>query len=266
MEPLRFTSIQAGNADDDCAAVVGQVGALLGIPVEFAALEAWQERERAFDAGRVQVCWMCGAVYIRKLARGEGRVELLSAPVMSASRYGGRPIYFSDVVVAAGSRFRTFADLRGASWAYNEPNSHSGYTVTRWYLASRGHGSGYFGRVVGSGAHQRSLEMVLAGQVDASAIDSTVLETELARHPELAGQLRTVETFGPSPIPPWVMHQDLPERLKSDLRGAFAGLQASEAGRAVLTGARMTRFAAVTDSDYDPLRRMTETAEAVMLA
>jgi ABC-type phosphate/phosphonate transport system substrate-binding protein len=29
------------------------------------------------------------------------------------------------------SPYRTFADLQGCRWAYNEPNSHSGYNITR---------------------------------------------------------------------------------------------------------------------------------------
>lgn len=265
MQTLRFSSIQAANADLDCAAIARHIGVQLGMPVEFVAPEAWQAREQAFDAGEVQACWMCGAVYVRKLEEAEGSVELLAAPVMSAPRYENRPIYFSDVVVRADSGFQIFEDLRGASWAYNEPNSHSGYGVTRWYLASRGYGSGFFGRVVGSGAHQRSLQLVLAGEIDASAIDSTVWETELAGRPELAGRLRIVESFGPSPIPPWVTHQSLSTELKAGLRRAFAALQTDEAGRAILSAGRIDHFAGVTDGDYDPLRQMARLAQSVSL-
>jgi phosphonate transport system substrate-binding protein len=92
----------------------------------------------------------------------------------SGACYKDRPVYFSDVVVRRDSKFHTFADLRGASWAYNEPGSHSGYNVVGYHLATLGEGSGYFGQVVESGAHQVSLQMILDGRIDASAIDSLV--------------------------------------------------------------------------------------------
>ncbi len=65
-------------------------------------------------------------------------IDLLAAPVMAAERYQGQPVYYSDIVVHHASRFQTFADLRNATWAYNEPHSHSGYHVVRFHLAQTG--------------------------------------------------------------------------------------------------------------------------------
>jgi phosphonate transport system substrate-binding protein len=75
------------------------------------------------------------------------------------------------VVVARDTSYHSFADLRGASWAYNEPSSWSGYWVT---LAQVGNWS-YFEEVVAAGYHQRALRMVAAGKVDGAAIDCQVL-------------------------------------------------------------------------------------------
>jgi hypothetical protein len=83
------------------------------------------------DCGHIDVCWICGLGYVRKRSRGESHVELLGAPVMKNPRYAGKPVYYSDVVERAESRFRTFDDLCGAAWAYNEPGSHSGYNLVR---------------------------------------------------------------------------------------------------------------------------------------
>jgi phosphonate transport system substrate-binding protein len=186
MQSLKFSSCQAPNADSIGQAIARYVSEKLNVAAEFVADVRWQERERMLDAGEVHACWICGLPYVWKADVETPIIELLAAPVMAAARYGNRPVYFSDVVVRADSPFHSFDDLRGASWAYNEPGSHSGHNVTRYYLAARGHARGYFGRVVGSGAHQKSLRMILNGEIDASAIDSTVLETELRHRPELA--------------------------------------------------------------------------------
>ena len=69
-------------------------------------------------------------------------------------RYGGRPIYFSDVIVHRDSPFRSFLDLRGHSWAYNEPLSHSGYGITRYHLLELGETGGFFSEVVEAGFHE----------------------------------------------------------------------------------------------------------------
>ena len=143
---LRFSSCQAPIADPFCRALAGFVGEKLSIPSEFIGGIPLQERERSLDRGDIHVCWICGLPYIRK-----NNVELLAAPVMRDPRYGGKPVYYSDVVVNADSDLRSFEDLRGKTWACNEPGSHSGYNLTRYHLAKEGLGAHYFGRVVESG-------------------------------------------------------------------------------------------------------------------
>jgi len=218
----------------------------------------WQERERLLDEGAVHAGWICGLPYVLKADSRRPGVELLAAPVMAGTRYAGRPVYFSDIVVHRDSAARSFADLRGARWAYNEPGSHSGHNVVRYHLARLGEHGGYFGHVVQTGAHQKTLRMIAADEVDASAIDSTVLETEMRRLPVLARSLRVVETWGPSPAPPWVVSRRLPLALRRRLRSIVLSMHRESAGRALLRQARMARFAGVSDHDYDPIRRMAE--------
>src|SRR5437868_11207800 len=128
---------------------------------------------------------------------------------MRHPRYANKPVYYSDVIVHRESQFRTFDDLRGATWAYNEPGSHSGYNLVRYHLALKGTAAGYFGRVVESGSHQDSLQLILERAIDATAIDSTVLEMEVARNPSIVDDFRTIAALGPSPAPPWVVHRSV---------------------------------------------------------
>lgn len=263
MDVLCLTSCQAPNADETVRAMAGYLAQRLQMPTEFVADIPWQERERRLDAGEVHMGWICGLPYVRKADRPRPTLELLAAPVMSGQRYEGRPVYFSDVVVRRDSPFRSFADLRGAAWAYNEPGSHSGYNVVRYHLATLGEYEGYFGRVVQSGAHQISLRLILRGEVDASAIDSTVLETELRRFPHIGQQIRIIATLGPSPIPPWTVQRSLPPAFRERLRHALLTMHEDAGGRAILAEAEIARFTAVTDRDYDPIREMARLAERV---
>lgn len=232
----------------------------LSIPVEPVIEISWQEREQGLDSGTIDLCWICGLWYVRKADRYPGKFEPLVAPVMAASRYQNRPIYFSDVVVHRDSPFYNLADLRGASWAYNEPRSHSGHGVVRYSLAQRGESLGMFARVVESGSHQASITMILGREVDGTAIDSTVLERELANHPEIEDQIRIIDTFGPSPIPPWVISTRVPLELRKSLRKLLTQMGSDPVGHAILKKAGIAQFDPVIDRDYDPIRRMARIA------
>src|SRR5262249_24280321 len=161
------------------------------------------------------VSFLYGLPYVRLTRRRPPQVELLAAPLLRGPRYGGRPVYFSDVIVRRDSRFRSFADLRGCRWSYNEPDSHSGYGVTCYRLVQMGETGGFFGKVVAAGLQQRSIRPVCAGKVDASAIDSHVLALELHIRPDLAGRLRVIDTLGPSTVQPVVASRRLPESLRT---------------------------------------------------
>jgi len=263
---LKFTSCMAENAEATCRAIVAWLGRRLALRAEFVDGIPWEEREALLDAGRIHVCWICGLPYAWKADAANAAVEPCAVPVMRGARYADRPVYFSDVVVHRASTYSSFADLRGAAWAYNEPRSHSGHNVVRHHLATLGHRSGYFGRVVESGAHQRSLRMIADGEIDASAIDSTVLEAELARRPELARDVKVIATLGPSPMPPWVMLKSLPQDLRDDLRAALLYMHRDAQGAAILASWRIARFVAAADADYDPLRQMANAAANVRLA
>lgn len=238
----------------------------LGLSTEFIDQIPWQQREERFDQGEIQVCWICGLPYVQKADQPDPAIELLAAPVMRGDRYQNRPIYFSDVVVRRDSPFQQFMDLRGSRWAYNEPRSHSGYILTRYHLAMLEEIHGFFGSVVESGAHQTSLQQVLSGEVDGSAIDSTVLEHALREDPSLHRQIRIIDTLGPSPSPPWLVSTTVSAALRTRLRSLLVQMADDPEGEAILARGGLARFVLVGDRDYDPIRHMQQIAAAVSLS
>ncbi|UCH59773.1 MAG: PhnD/SsuA/transferrin family substrate-binding protein [Anaerolineales bacterium] len=262
---LSLTSIQAPNQDRIAAALAGYLQDRTGIPVDFKHELTWQERLRLLDAGEIDIGWICGLPYIQRADQPVTQIELLVAPVMRAERYQNQPVYFSDVIVRKESPYQSIDDLRGKSWAYNEPGSHSGYNLTRFMLAKMGAYSDYFAPVVEAGSHQTALELLLAGKIEATAIDSTVLEIELEERPEIVGQIRTLTTWGPSPIPPWVIQKKLPARLKTVLREALLSLDNKKDFQHLFTNSGLKGFVQVNDQDYNPIREMYQIAQTVQL-
>ena len=265
MTSLKITSIQSEIADYSCKLISGYLSEQMNIPIKFVDNLPWQNREEQFDRGEIHVCWMCSLPYIWKADRASPGIELLAAPVMKPARYQDQPVYFSDIVVQRESKFRRFGDLRGASWAYNEPHSHSGYNITRYRLAKMGIENGYFGEVIVSGSHIRSLDLILEGTVDASAIDSTVLDLLLTEKPGIGEQIRVIDTWGPSPIPPWVISKKLDADLRKSMRKLLLEMHRHVEGRKILDQGLIDHFTLVDDHYYDSVREMYRSAAAVSL-
>lgn len=265
MNILKLASCMAENSETLCQQVAAYIAMQLDLSTQYVTGIPWQERERMFDRGEIQILWLCGLSYVHKADLADNRIELLAVPVPAGERYGSRPVYFSEVIVRRESSYGAFADLRGAAWAYNEPRSHSGFNVVRARLAEMGESSGFFGKVIEAGAHSRSLEMVLGGLVDGAAIDSTVLRWLAGKRPAVMEQIRIIDALGPNPIPPWVVSRRVDEALRLRLRDLLVNMHCDSAGRRILQNGDLERFVAATDEDYDPIRAMALQAETVSM-
>lgn len=211
-----------------------------------------------FAEGTTDSAFLCGLLYVTLARQASGLVEPLVAPVLCESRYQGQAIYYSDVVVRRNSPYRNFADLHGCSWAYNERASHSGYNLVRYSLLERGTDLHYFGVLRETGSHRASLQMVLDGQADATALDSHMLVALLTQSPELVNQIRIIDSFGPSPMPPLVVAQSMENSTKQRLQEALCTMHHDKRAATKLRAGMIDHFVAVKDADYDPIRAMYE--------
>jgi phosphonate transport system substrate-binding protein len=172
----------------------------------------WRELVR----GDIDIAFVCSppAIWLG------GAMEAVAAPVLTDPRFGGKPLYSSEVVVNRDSRFQSLENLRGARWAINEPSSWSGY----WVTLNRVGSWDFFGDVVAAGFHEKALRMVAEGEVDGAAIDCHVLGVMLRREPALAEKLRVIETLGPAPSQPVVVRAGLEADVRGRIRETLLGL------------------------------------------
>lgn len=221
--------------------------------------------EDPFSKGEADVGFMCAPAlfWLRELE--DPPVELLpAAPVFRDGRASGQPVYFSELVVRSDSPARSFLDLRGRSWAYNDPCSLSGYYNLLKKLTEVGEDSAFFGRTCCSGSHLNSMELIVRGEVYAAAIDSNVLRIKLRSAPGLRKRLRVIETWGPFPIQPVVLRSVLQPGLKARLHTALLAIGEDAPAPPALAEFGLERFAPVTYEHYDPEERALRECERTL--
>ena len=255
---LRFGTYLAPNIMPVYEAVTEEVGRRLGIETELFIEFDYEACARDEN----EVCFVCSLAYVELERQGISPAIPVAAPVLTGDRYGGRPIYFSDVIVHRDSPFTSFLDLRGHSWAYNEPLSHSGYGITRYHLVEIGETHGFFSEVIEADFHETSMRLVAAREVDASAIDSQVLAVAMRDDPSLARSLRIIEALGPSTIQPVAVSKRVPLKLRAEIQQVLTTMHEDPVMRERLALGLVERFVAVEPSSYDDIRMMRDACEA----
>jgi phosphonate transport system substrate-binding protein len=253
----RITTFLAPNMLPLYQLIADHLSQRIGYSMELVVGSSYQEVYQS------EFSFICGLPYVlRTPPREHASIQAIAAPVLVGERYHNKPIYFSDVIVHKNSSFHSFPDLRGHSWAYNEPESQSGYGITRYWLARSGDTNGYFSRIVEAGFHQTAIRMVYDGQVEGAAIDSLVLDTEFRLHPELANGLRVIDSLGPSTVQPFVASANAPSSLVEDIRAALIEMHRHDEVGNRLRDAGIDHFVTVNDADYNDIRHMLIVCEA----
>jgi ABC-type phosphate/phosphonate transport system substrate-binding protein len=176
----------------------------------------------------------CGYPLMHALA---GRVALVATPHYRTEECDG-PTYRSVVVVAADSKARTIADLRGTRCAVNGLDSQSGYNALRALVAPHAERARFFGSVAVTGGHRHSIARIAAGEADIAAVDC-VSYALLARHrPQALTGVRVLCRTASAPSLPYITRAgadaDLLQRLRAGLEHAFADSGLTEARAALL--------------------------------
>jgi phosphonate transport system substrate-binding protein len=200
---------------------------------------------RALEQKTVDMALVCTGTYLH--CREDRSVELLAAP-----RFADGATYHCVVIANRRISARGIEDLRGREVVLTDPESYTGRWCLESALVSRGLSTGtFFGRVMYSGSHDRSILAVAAGAADAAPVDSLILQPLLKKDAGLKERLRILwesEAYGPPPI---VVPVGLDPALKSALRKVVLTLHESEDGARALKAIGIERFQVAREEDYD---------------
>jgi phosphonate transport system substrate-binding protein len=233
---------------------------------------SYTESDLLLNQGIIQVGFVCGLPYTHAMKAGTYR--LLAVPVMALKKgafpdvpgYENVPgKYFSYTIVRKDSPFKSWQDLRGHSYVYNEQNSNSGYNMPRYKLVQLGARSweDWFSKIEVSGSHEESIRLVSRGIVDASSVDSLVLDFERSIKDPDALNVKVIEVLGypqGAGIVPVVISNKTDPRLASELQATLVNMHKDPEGRRILHKAMILRFDPPNDKNYDDIRQMEQAA------
>lgn len=222
----------------------------LGRSVELVQRGTYAELNALMQAGQLDAALVCPFPYVQ--GRRAFGMELLAAAIRQ-----GEATHYSNLVVPADSNFTTLDDLRGKTFAFSDPDSHSGWLAPAYQLALLGETQdSFFERYVFTYHHSESVRAVADGLVDGAAVDSLVYNYLGGADPGLVARTKVVAQWGPYPSPPFVVRPGLDPVLKDRLRQLLVTMSQDPEGQAVLGRLQLDGFAPIQDEAYDPVREM----------
>lgn len=202
------------------------------------------------------VALVCTYSYVLGAERGD--MQLLAIP-----RVFGENSYHSYIIARKGSGFSSLADLKGKVFASSDVLSTSGWLYPMTWLKEQGiEVENFFGQHVISGSHDRSIQAVDNGIVDAAAVDSLVYRQALLEHPSLTNRIEIIQTSEPFGMPPVVVSSSFPMEERNRVQQALITMHENERGRAILKKLSIERFSPADPTAYASVRQLISKWEA----
>ncbi len=216
-----------------------------------AALDRTADLWETWTAPDLVLSQTCGLPYRTRL---HGQVSLVATPVCDLP--GVPPGHYHSVLVARRTDpRRDLADFDGATLAYNDALSQSGWAAPAAAAAAIGIA---YGAGVATGAHRASARAVAEGRADIAAIDGLTWRM-IRRWDDSAADLKEIGTTAPTPALPWITaasHDPAP--LAEALAQALADLAPADRDALGLLGAiriGADRYLAVPNPPESPPER-----------
>lgn len=219
--------------------------------VQLLTRRTYQEITTLLVTDQIDAAWICGYPYVQY----RDRLNLLAVPI-----WQGQPLYRSYIIVEASRTVETFDQIKGDIHAFSDPDSNSGFLVTRDLLADRGaRPETFFSHFFYTYGHRNVVRAVASGLAQSGSVDGYVWEVLRQVEPELTSRTRVLRRSELLGFPPIASGKSPPgPRSVEDLAKAFLTMPNVEAGRRVLSALRLDGFVASDPSLFDTIAAKVE--------
>ncbi len=217
-------------------------------PVSLVKKRTYQEITLRLLSSQVDAAWICGFPYVQY----QDRLALLAVPL-----YRGRPLYQSYIIVPAESPFEAFEDLRGQVHAFSDPDSNSGFLVTRHLLATMNETpDSFFGHTFFTYGHRNVVRAVSSGLALSGSVDGYVWEVMREIESGIVEPTRVIRKSEWLGFPPVVCNRSVRDSaLSAAIARALITIDEHPMGREVLAMLKLDGFTAGDPSLFYGIER-----------
>ncbi len=253
-EPFKFglTPVFLSNDLELLSHLRSYLASRIGGPVELVSRRTYQEITALLVSGQIHGAWICGYPYVQYQAD----LDLVATPL-----WHGKPLYQSYLIAASGRPVGDWTGLKGDIHAFSDPDSNSGFLVTRALLAeNRLRPDQLFARTFFTYGHRNVIRAVASGLAQSGSVDGYVWEVMREIEPELVARtmiIRKSEWLG---FPPIASPKSLAgDRRIATLREALVSMSKDEEGLKVLEMLRLDGFAITPPGLFDAIAAKIKT-------
>ncbi|MFJ4374703.1 phosphate/phosphite/phosphonate ABC transporter substrate-binding protein [Pseudomonas japonica] len=241
----------------DYQPLLERLRAELGVPVSIVPASSYESVVDAVVSGGVDIAWLGPAAYVLAQQR-DPRIEPFASLAIRKGYFTPAGHHYQALLLARRGSVADVQALRGKRVALSDPASTSGSVVPNVEFAARvGQPlARFFASVAYSGSHDKSLDALLEGRVDAAFVASVRADAYLN-----SGRIArdTFEVLWRSTriyYDPYVFRGDLCAEYKTRIRAAMLDNQDGLAG--FLASQDASAIAPVGRAEYASLVRMME--------
>jgi phosphonate transport system substrate-binding protein len=168
--------------------------------------------------------------------------------------------YYSEIITKKDSGITTIEEAQGKSFAFVDPESTSGYKVPLIYFCKEMgvNPKEYFANVAFAGKHESVILGVSNGSIEVGATNDLSIGSAVDKGAITGDEFNVLWKSEMIPASPVAYRGDLPDTLKAAIKDAFLNYKDEE----FFGGLRLKGWVEGTDSDYDALRTVLESADA----
>ncbi len=223
----------------------------IGGAVELVTRRTYQEITSLLVSSQLHAAWICGYPYVQY----KGDLDLVATPVWKS-----KPLYQSYLISAANRPTNDWTALKGDVHAFSDPDSNSGFLVTRALLAeNRLRPDQFFSQTFFTYGHRNVIRAVGSGLAQSGSVDGYVYQVMRETEPDLIRQTRIVRQSEWLGFPPVASPKALAgdPRVKA-LREALVSMRDDADGLEVLNLLRLDGFLAGDPSLFDAIAAKVE--------
>ena len=242
--------------------VLAQLEKDLGIKVKHVMASDYRGTIEALKFKKAEIGHLGPKAYVEATNDNYANVE----PVVQVRLANGSLGYRSCLIVHADSDIFSPEDIGGKTFAFNDPNSTSGYLVPMtMFLNEMGiNPKAYFSKLTFSGSHEASILAVTNKKVEVASTNLPDVQ-QLTREGKVPrGALRIIWVSKLIPNDPIVVRKDLPDSLRQAIQASLASMKEQHPEAFAEGGAFIGGFQKADDAKYQVIRELNETSKRLV--